>query len=265
METIAKSCKELRKLRVEDDETGAITQRGLVAVAQSCGNLVQLIVYVASISNAALAMIGQGCPRLTDIRIVLTSIARPGYDIPDFPLDDGLKLMLKGCGHLTRLAFYQRHGCLTDKGMEYIGTYGHNLKWLLIGCTGESDEGLTNLAYRSQRIQRLEIRDCPFRKAGIAAAVAAMSSLKYLWVQGHGAMEAGQELAKLAKPYLNIEVCPPPPGQPGLQLFAYYSLAGPRTDGSPELKIFTSSPTRDFHANSNLLSTTALSSASSKA
>ena len=266
METIGKCCKELRKLRVEDDETGAITQRGLVAVAQGCGNLVQIIVFVASISNAALAMIGQGCPRLTDFRIVLEPIARPEFDPPDFPLDDGLKLMLKGCVQLTRMAFYQRHGCLTDKGMEYIGAYGHNLKWLLIGCTGASDVGLVNLAYRSLRIERLEIRDCPFGEAGLAAAVAVMSSLKYLWVHGHQAMglgQVGQELTKLAKPCLIVEVCPPPPEQPGLQVFAYYSLAGPRTDGPPELNIFASNSSRNSHCISNPLSITALSSASS--
>ena len=86
METIARSCKELQKLRVEDNETGAITQRGLVAVAQGCANLVQLIVFVASISNAALAMVGQGCPHLTDFQIVLELTPRPDYALPNFPL-----------------------------------------------------------------------------------------------------------------------------------------------------------------------------------
>lgn len=238
MVTIGKACKELRKLRVEDDETGAITQRGIVAVAQGCVKLVQLILYVANISNAALAMVGQCCPHLTDIRIVLEAKPRPGLDPPDFPLDDGLKLMLKGCVNVDRLAFYMRHGCLTDNGMEYIGVHGQKLKWLLIGCTGESDVGLANLAFRSQRIQRLEIRDCPFGGAGLAAAVAAMSSLKYLWVQGNRAMEAGLNLVALARPCLTVEVCPPPAGST-LQLFAYYSLAKPRTDGPPELTIFT--------------------------
>jgi coronatine-insensitive protein 1 len=86
METIARSCKESQKLRVEDDETGAITQRGLVAVAQGCANLVQLIVFVTSISNTALAMVGQGCPRLTNFQIVLELTPRPDYAPPNFPL-----------------------------------------------------------------------------------------------------------------------------------------------------------------------------------
>lgn len=239
METLGRACKELRKLRVEDDETGAITHKGVVAMAQGCMKLVQLIMYVANVTNATLAMVGQCCPCLTDFRIVLEAKQRPGHDAPDFPLDDGLKLMLKGCVHLTRLAFYLRHGCLTDKGMEYIGIHGHNLKWLLLGCTGQSDVGLAKLAFRSQRIKRLEMRDCPFGGAGLAAAVAAMSSLTYLWVQGKRAMEAGHNLAELASPFLTVEVCPPNGGGPDLQLFAYYSLAGPRSDGPPELTIFT--------------------------
>ena len=86
METIARSCKELQKLRVEDDEIEAIIQRGLVAVAQGCANLVQLIVFVASINNAALAMVGQDCPRLTDFQIVLELTPRPDYAPPYFPL-----------------------------------------------------------------------------------------------------------------------------------------------------------------------------------
>lgn len=237
MEVLGEACRELRKLRVEDDETGSITQRGLVGLVQGCGKLVQLISYVTNINNAALAMVGKCCPELRDMRIVL---ARPGPTPPEFPLDEGLKLMLRGCVHLTRLAFYLKHGCLTDKGLEHIGTYGANLKWLLIGCTGKSDVGLANLALRSQRIERLEIRDCPFGEAGLAAAVAAMSSLKYLWAQGNLTMESGRSLVALARPGLTVELCPPPFGQPGLQLLAYYSLVGPRTDGPPDLRVFTS-------------------------
>lgn len=240
METLGRNCRKLRKLRVEHDEAGAITQRGVVAVAQGCGQLVQLVVYVSNVCNAALAMVGQGCPRLTDFRVVLEST--PRYH-PDFPLDDGLKLLLKGCVNLTRLAVYLRHGGLTDKGMEYIGTYGHNLKWLLLGSSGESDLGLANLAYRSQRIERLEIRDCPFGEAGLAAAVEEMSSLKYLWVQGYQAVESQGNSEALVRPFLNVEVYPPLSGEPG-QLFAYYSLAGPRRDGPPELKVFTPNSTQ---------------------
>lgn len=172
MEMLGKTCKRLRRLRVEHDDAGAITQRGIVAVAQGCAHLQQLVVYVSDVTNAALAMLGQGLPHLTDFRLVLEPAARR---IVDLPLDDGIKLLLKGCTRLSKLAVYLRHGGLTDKGMGYIGEYGQRLKWLLLGCTGESDLGLANMAYKAQRMQRLEIRDCPFGEAGLAAAVVAMT------------------------------------------------------------------------------------------
>lgn len=233
METLGKTCKLLRRLRVEHDEAGSITQRGVVAVAQGCKFLQQLVVYVSDITNAALAMLGQGLPHLTDFRLVLEPTAGR---IPDLPLDDGLKLLLKGCTQLSKLAVYLRHGGLTDKGMGYIGEYGSRLKWLLLGCTGESDIGLANMAYKAQRMQRLEIRDCPFGEAGLAAAVVAMSSLKFLWVQGYRAVEAGAHLLALSRPYLNIEISLGSASQPG-QLIAYYATVGPRDDFPADVRV----------------------------
>lgn len=238
MEVLAKNCKSLRRLRVDHDEAGFISQKGVVALAQGCGQLRQLILWVSDITNAALAMVGQGCLQLTDMRLVLEPVLE---DVADLPLDDGIKLLLKGCLNMTRLAIYLRHGGLTDRGLGYIGEYGHKLKWVLLGCTGESDIGLANLAYRAQRLERLEIRDCPFGEAGLTAAVMEMTSLKYLWVEGYRATESGGHLLALSRPHLNIEISQASPGQPG-QLLAYYSLTGPRTDGPPELKVLVSNP-----------------------
>lgn len=238
MEVIGKTCKSLRRLRVEHDNAGAITQRGVVAVAQGCARMQQLIVYVSDITNAALAMLGQCCAQLTDFRLVLETAARR---VVDLPLDDGIKLLLKGCRKISKLAVYLRHGGLTDRGMGYIGEFGTNLKWLLLGCTGESDIGLASLAYKAQRIERLECRDCPFGEAGLAAAVVAMSSLKFIWIQGYRAPWAGEHLLALSRPYLNIEVISSTDTQPG-QLIAHYTTVGPRTDNPLEVKQLTLNP-----------------------
>lgn len=238
MEVLGKTCKSLRRLRVEHDDSGNITQRGVVAVAQGCGQLQQLVLYVSDITNAALAMVGHGCEHLTDFRLVLEPTASR---IVDLPLDDGIKLLLRGCRNLSKMAVYLRHGGLTDRGMGYIGEYGHNLKWLLLGCTGETDVGLVNLSYKAQRLQRLEIRDCPFGEAGLAAAVVSMSSLKFLWVQGYGAVEAGEHLLALSRPYLNLEISLPPATQPG-QLIAYYSTVGPRSDYPSDVRVLVPNP-----------------------
>ena len=223
---------------MEHDDGGSITQRGVVAVAQGCPLLKQLVLYVSNITNAALAMVGQGCTEITDFRLVLEPASR---QIVDLPLDDGIKLLLKGCLKLSKLAVYLRHGGLTDKGMGFLGEFGKKLKWLLLGCTGETDIGLANLAYKAQTVERLEIRDCPFGEAGLVAAVVAMNSLKFLWVQGYRAPEAGAHLLALRRPYLNIEMNSPTGGQPG-QLIAYYSCVGPRTDNPPAVKLLVPSP-----------------------
>jgi coronatine-insensitive protein 1 len=244
MEVLGRTCRRLRRLRVEHDDAGAITQRGVVAVARGCPLLRQLILYVSDITNAALAMVGQECPEMTDFRVVLEPAAR---HIVDLPLDDGIKLLLKGCLKLSKLAVYLRHGGLTDRGMGYIGEFGTKLKWLLLGCTGESDIGLASMAYKAQSLERLEIRDCPFVEAGLVAAVVAMNSLKFLWVQGYRAPEAGEHLLALRRPYLNIEINGPTAGQPG-QLIAHYSLVGPRTDNPPEVKLLVASPDPDLYS-----------------
>lgn len=238
MEVLGRTCRGLRRLRVEHDDAGAITQRGVVAVAHGCPQLRQLVVYVSDITNAALAMVGQGCPHLTDFRLVLEPAAR---QIMDLPLDDGIKLLLRGCLNLSRLAIYLRHGGLTNRGMGYIGEFGRKLKWVLLGCTGETDIGLANMAYKAQSIERLEIRDCPFGEAGLVAAVVAMNSLKFLWVQGYRASEAGEHLLALRRQNLNIEINFPSAGQPG-QLIAYYAVVGPRTDNPPEVKLLVPNP-----------------------
>lgn len=256
MEVLGKTCKNLRRLRVEHDDAGTITQRGVVAVAQGCGQLQQIVVYVSDITNAALAMVGHGCQHLTDFRLVLEPTAK---SVVDLPLDDGIKLLLKGCRNLSKMAVYLRHGGLTDRGMGYIGEYGHNLKWLLLGCTGETDIGLANLAYKAHRLQRLEIRDCPFGEAGLAAAVVGMSSLKFLWVQGYRAVEAGQHLMALSRPYLNLETSLPSATQPG-QLIAYYATVGPRSDYPTDVRVLVANS--DDHLSEDVLPSELYSSGS---
>jgi coronatine-insensitive protein 1 len=223
---------------VEYDDAGYISHSGVVAIAQGCTELHYLTLYVSDITNAALAMVGQGCVHLTDCRIVLGTRVK---NVADLPLDDGVKLLLKGCVNLTRFCIYLRQKGLTDQGLAHIGEYGHKLKWLMLGSAGESDVGLASLALGCQQLERLEVRDCPFGEAGFATAVVAMTSLKYLWVQGERVSESGGHLLALSRPCLHIEVSPAVAGLPG-QLFAYYALTDLRTDGPPELKVLVSNP-----------------------
>lgn len=246
LEILAHSCKHLKRLRIEsgidevDDEGGLVTQRGLTALAEGCLELEHLAVYMSDITNAALESIGTHSKNLFDFRLVLYA-GEAVYT--DLPLDNGVRALLMGCQKLRRFALSLRPGGLTDVGLGYIGQYSQNIRWMLLECVGQSDAGLIQLAKGCPSLQKLEIGDCSFSGHAIAAAVMHLTSLRYFWVKGYRGSDSGQELLAMARPFWNIELIPAQRLRIKDQLgginmsreypayvFAYYSLAGPRTD-----------------------------------
>jgi len=165
--------------------------------------------------------------------------------ITDLPLDNGVMALLRGCQKLSRFAFYVRPGGLTDTGLAYIGKYSTNVRWMLLGFVGETDQGILEFSKGCPKLERLEIRGCSFSESALAAAVLHLKSLKYIWVQGYKSSVTGANLLAMARPYWNIEFSPgfqlanemfsedaaEEKMQDGVaQLLAYYSLAGSRTD-----------------------------------
>ncbi|KAG7574280.1 hypothetical protein ISN44_As09g024790 [Arabidopsis suecica] len=247
LEVLAQYCKQLKRLRIErgadeqgmEDEEGLVSQRGLIALAQGCQELEYMAVYVSDITNESLESIGTYLKNLCDFRLVLLDREER---ITDLPLDNGVRSLLIGCKKLRRFAFYLRQGGLTDLGLSYIGQYSPNVRWMLLGYVGESDEGLMEFSRGCPNLQKLEMRGCCFSERAIAAAVTKLPSLRYLWVQGYRASTTGQDLMQMARPYWNIELIPsrkvPEVNQLGeiremehpAHILAYYSLAGQRTD-----------------------------------
>jgi len=137
-------CKKLKRLRIEteneqrEDEEARVTQRGLIAISNGCPELEYISVNVSNITNQALTHIGTHLKNLCDFRLTLLNHQQV---IPDFPLEDGVKELLQGCVKLRRFTLYLRSGGLTDEGLEYIGRFGVNLKWILLGYCGQTDEG----------------------------------------------------------------------------------------------------------------------------
>lgn len=153
-------------------------------------------------------------------------------NVEDLPLDNGVGALLQGCPMLTRFSVYLRSGGLTDRGVAYIGQYGGRLKWILLGCSGESDEGLRQLAAGCQQLERLELRSCPFGEEALASAVMALPLLKYIWVQGHGATEAlGSYIVNYKHGFL-VELM-----TENKQILGYTTLASPRTDHPPSVRL----------------------------
>lgn len=249
MEVLAQSCKRLKRLRIErgddeqgmEDEEGVVSQRGLIALAQGCLELEYLAVYVSDITNSSLDCIGTYSKNLCDFRLVLLDREER---ITDLPLDNGVRALLRGCGKLRRFALYLRPGGLTNAGLGYIGRYSQNVRWMLLGYVGESDEGLSEFSRGCPSLRRLEMRGCCFSEHALASAVMQLTSLRYLWVQGYRASTTapGRDLLAMVRPFWNIELIPSrrvaavdPIGEDmtvehPAHILAYYSLAGPRTD-----------------------------------
>ncbi|KAJ0103646.1 hypothetical protein Patl1_06532 [Pistacia atlantica] len=248
LEVLAQNCKKLKRLRIErgadddaemEDEEGLVSQRGLTHLAQGCLELEYLAVYVSDITNASLVCIGAHLKNLCDFRLVLLDREDK---IADLPLDNGVQALLRGCEKLRRFALYLRQGGLTDVGLSYIGQYSLNVRWMLLGCVGESDAGLIEFSKGCPNLQKLEMRGCSFSEGALAIAVMQLTSLRYLWVQGYRASQNGRDLLAMVRPFWNIELIPPrkvheadqvgqqePTAQPA-HILAYYSLAGQRAD-----------------------------------
>lgn len=246
MEVLALFCKRLKRLRIErgadeqemEDVEGIVSQRGLIALARGCLELEYLAVYVSDITNEALECLGTCSKNLHDFRLVLLDREEK---ITDLPLDYGVRALLRGCTKLRRFALYLRPGGLTDVGLGYIGQYSTNVRWMLLGYVGESDEGLEAFSRGCPNLQKLEMRGCFFSELAIAMATVRLPALRYLWVQGYRSSN-GHDLLAMVRPFWNIELIPPrrviengPDGVPVVldhpaHILAYYSLAGRRTD-----------------------------------
>ncbi|XP_057788688.1 coronatine-insensitive protein 1 [Salvia miltiorrhiza] len=234
LEILGEFCKKMKRLRIErgadeqemEDVEGVVSQRGLMALAQGCLELEYLAVYASDITNASLECMGTYSKNLCDFRLVLLDREER---ITDLPLDNGVRSLLMGCHKLRRFALYLRPGGLSDVGLSYIGQYSSNVRWMLLGYVGESDEGLLEFSKGCPSLQKLEMRGCCFSERALAMAALQLAALRYLWVQGYRASANGRDLLAMVRPNWNIELIPSRQEHPA-HILAYWSLAGPRTD-----------------------------------
>lgn len=240
LQILAQFCKKLRRVKIErgDDEEGFVSQTGLISLAQGCLELECLHVNVTDISNEALACVGTHLKKLYDYRMILLDKQE---QITDLPLDNGVRALLTGCSRLERLGIYLRPGGLTDVGLGYIGEYAQNVRYMLLGFSGDSDLGLFELSKGCPKLQKLEMRGCAFSEQALASFVLNVASLRYLWVQGYIASENCSGIMAMAREFWNMELisCERHDVAPGNvdqrqppSLLAYYSLAGQRNDFS---------------------------------
>ncbi|KAH6556990.1 hypothetical protein KP509_1Z144000 [Ceratopteris richardii] len=234
LKVISKNCPNLRHLHIErgdkEEQHGFVTQRGLIYVATHCHDLEYIVVYASDINNAALKAIADNCPKLRDFRLVLLD---EDNDVAEYPLEDGMMALVKGCSKICHLALYLRRGFLSDKCMGFLGEHCKNLRWALFGFLGETDMGLRMFAEKCPNIEKLEMRDCVFTNSGIAKSVLKMNSLKYIWVQGFNSTGTCHDLIPMSCESWNVEMFTGPIDElvdGPLTFLAYRSLAGRRKD-----------------------------------
>ncbi|KAK1411142.1 hypothetical protein QVD17_37686 [Tagetes erecta] len=166
LQVLSQFCKKLRRIKIErgDDEEGFVSQTGLISLSQGCLELECLHVNLTDITNEALESVGTHLKKLYDFRMILLDKEER---ITELPLDNGVRALLSGCTKLRRLGVYLRHGGLTDIGLGYIGQYAKNVRYMLLGFTGESDAGLVELSKGCPKLQKLEMRGCGFSEQAL--------------------------------------------------------------------------------------------------
>ncbi|KAJ4969652.1 hypothetical protein NE237_002751 [Protea cynaroides] len=150
------------------DKQGLVSQRGLSALAQGFVELEYLAIYVSHITNDSLESIGTYCKNLSDFHLVLLYCEEM---IIDLPLHNGVRALLRDCEKLRRFALYLHMGGLANVGLGYIGQYNQNVRWMLLGYVGESDEGLLEFSRGYPNLQKLEVRGCCFSECALALVV----------------------------------------------------------------------------------------------
>ncbi|GJW07727.1 alpha/beta hydrolase fold protein [Tanacetum coccineum] len=94
-------------------------------------------------------------------------------------LGNGILAMLMGCKKLESLDISSNwRGGLTDVGLEYIGKYGRNMRFLSLTRIGNSNAGLVKLSEGCPRLRKLKLRCCPFSKQVVTSSVFNIPTLR---------------------------------------------------------------------------------------
>ncbi|KAJ0975986.1 hypothetical protein J5N97_017951 [Dioscorea zingiberensis] len=243
LQAVAATCKDLRELRVFpfhaiEDSEGSVSDVGLVAISEGCKKLRSILYFCQRMTNAAVVSMSKNCPELVVFRLCIMGRHRPDHRTGE-AMDDGFGAIVMNCKKLTRLAV---SGLLTDKAFGYIGKYGKLVRTLSVAFAGDSDLGLRYVLEGCPKLQKLEIRDSPFGDLGLFSGIQHYYNMRFLWMSScklslRGCREVAQRL-----PHLVVEVirerCEEEENVEAVEkLYLYRSLAGPRSDAPPFVKI----------------------------
>ncbi|VAI72059.1 unnamed protein product [Triticum turgidum subsp. durum] len=243
LRAVAETCSDLRELRVfpldaTEDSDGSVSDVGLQAISEGCRKLESILYFCQRMTNAAVVAMSNNCPDLVVFRLCIMGRHRPDR-ITGEPMDDGFGAIVKNCKKLTRLSV---SGLLTDKAFAYIGQYGKLIKTLSLAFSGNSDLSLQFLFEGCTRLQKLEVRDSPFSDRGLLCGLDYFYNMRFLWMNScrltmRGCREVAQRMPNLVVEVMEEQNEDKVETETVDKLYLYRSLAGPRGDAPPLVKI----------------------------
>lgn len=242
LQAVAMCCKKLQVLRVlplnaHEDADELVSEVGLTAISEGCRGLRSILYFCQRMTNAAVITMSQNCPELKVFRLCIMGRHQPDH-VTGEPMDKGFGAIVQNCSKLTRLS---TSGHLTDRAFEYIGKYGKSLRTLSVAFAGNSDLALQHILQGCVKLEKLEIRDCPFGDAGLLSGMHHFYNMRFVWMSGcHLTQEGCKEVARRL-PQMVVELINSQPENEKTDdadiLYMYRSLEGPREDVPPFVKI----------------------------
>ncbi|XP_020678951.1 transport inhibitor response 1-like protein [Dendrobium catenatum] len=242
LQMVAATCKNLRELRVfpldaTEDSEGSVSDVGLVAISEGCKKLQSILYFCQTMTNAAVVAMSNNCQDLVVFRLCIMGRHRPDH-LTGEPMDEGFGAIVKNCKNLTRLAV---SGLLTDKAFAYIGKYGKLVRTLSVAFAGNSDLGLRYVLEGCPKLQKLEIRDSPFGDTGLLSGIHHYYNMRFLWMSSCKVSVKGCKEVARRLPHMVVEVIRDRLEDDNSvameKLYMYRSLAGPRNDAPPFVKL----------------------------
>ncbi|KAJ8505604.1 hypothetical protein OPV22_006490 [Ensete ventricosum] len=241
LQAVAATCKDLRELRVfplnaTEDSEGFVSDVGLAAISEGCRRLRSILYFCQQMTNKAVITMSKNCQELVVFRLCIMGRHLPDHHTKE-PMDEGFGAIVMNCKKLTRLAV---SGLLTDKAFGYIGKYGKSIRTLSVAFAGDSDVGLRYVLEGCPKLQKLEIRDSPFGDPALLSGIHQYYNMRFLWMNScklsiRGCKDVAQRLPRLVVEVIRDR--PEADEETVEKLYMYRSLAGPRNDAPPFVKI----------------------------
>lgn len=244
LSAIAETCLDLQDLRVYRLLRGSehhlsVSDVGLETISKGCQKLKTLTYYCGSMTNAAMVIMSSNCPNLEVFRLSILKTYLPDR-ITGEPMDEGFGAIVMNCKKLSRLS---TSGLVTDKAFAYIGQYGKSIKTLSVAFSGNTDMSLRYVFEGCTRLQKLEVRECPFGDEGLLSGLSHFWNMRFLWMSSCRVTMTGCRYVAQQMPNLVAEVISGHSGNEDVtadnvdHLYLYRSLAGPRDDAPSFVKI----------------------------